>query len=120
MPAAAVRAFSRTLERVDFMITVQEDLHGGRGRPIQFFSDVLRGALVLGVAALDALVGDSVAEAIPALAQRGMLGDTVAKWIRDKSKDVLACFAEDNPHRALADLCREQLKEQTFQRADAI
>lgn len=47
MPAAAVRVFSRTLERVDFMIAVQEDLHGGRGQPIQFFSDVLRGALVL-------------------------------------------------------------------------
>jgi hypothetical protein len=60
-----------------------------RGRPPQILSDVLRGALVLGVSALDALVGDSVADSIPRLARRGMLGDVVAKWIKDNPRRFL-------------------------------
>ncbi len=119
MPAAPARAFTRTLERVGQLVELQSAITE-RGRPPQFLSDVLRGALVLGVAALDALVGDSVAESIPSLARRGMLGDVIAKWIKDEPKAVLATFAEEDPHQALAELCRKQLTDQTFQRADAI
>ena len=118
MPAD--RAFEKTLERVDGLIDLHPRIHGSRGRPAQYVSDILRGALVLGVAALDALVADSVAEAIPPLAKRGVLGETVAKWIKDESKAVLACFAEEEPHEALAKVCREQLTVQTFQRVEAI
>lgn len=74
----------------------------------------------MGVAALDAFVGDAITEAIPALATRGELGGVVAKWVRDEPEAFLACFAEEDPPKALAELCGGQLTEMTFQRAGVI
>lgn len=75
---------------------------------------------MLGLAALDSLVVDSIVEAVPLLARKGALGTTAAKWIKDEPETVLGCFAADDPGAALASLYREQLGSLTFQRADAI
>lgn len=75
---------------------------------------------MLTMAALDALVVDSVVEAVPALAQKGELGPKVGKWIRENADGVLACFAETEPSQALAEIVRGELGSQTFQRASAI
>ncbi|MGH7425133.1 MAG: hypothetical protein ACREJP_03085 [Candidatus Methylomirabilales bacterium] len=55
----AKKAFDRTLQRVDDLLDLHPVLHGTQGRPRQTVSDVLRGGLVLGLAALDALVVDT-------------------------------------------------------------
>ncbi len=120
MASAAKRSFDKTLDRVLGLLSLHEPLHGIQGRPRQYVSDILRSSLVLAVAALDALVVDSVSEAIPALAKRGALGPTVAKWARDDPERVVSFFAEADPHQALAELCRQQLGLQTFQRSNAI
>ncbi len=112
MASAAKRSFDKTLERVLGLLSLHEPLHGSRGRPRQHVSDILRSALVLAMAALDALVVDSVSEAVPALAKRSALGPTVAKWAKDEAERVVGFFAETDPHQALADLCREQLGRQ--------
>jgi hypothetical protein len=57
--------FDKTMRRVDGLLLLDPELHGVAGRPKQHVSDLLRGALVLSVAALDALVLDSVVAAIP-------------------------------------------------------
>lgn len=49
-------AFERTLERVEGVMALHRDLHDTAERPKQHVSDLLRGTLVLAVAALDAKV----------------------------------------------------------------
>jgi hypothetical protein len=85
--------------RVDGLIALHPIMHGSRGRPKRHVSDVLRGALVLALAALDSLVVDSVVEAVPALARKGSLGKAAAKRVKDESEAVLACFAAEDPAR---------------------
>lgn len=115
MAGGARRAFDATLDRVDGLLAIHATLHGTVGRPKRHVSDVVRGALVLGVAALDALVLASVVEAIPRLAKKGGLGPNASKWTKDQPDEVMACFGEADPHQALANLFKEQLGVQTFQ-----
>jgi len=83
MAARAKRAFNKTLVRVDGLLALHPVIHGTTGRPKRHVSDVLRGALVLAVAALDSLVVDSVVEAVPSLARKGALGKTAGKWVKE-------------------------------------
>jgi hypothetical protein len=120
MTAQAKRAFNKTLVRVDGLLALHPVIHGTTGRPKRHVSDILRGALVLAVAALDSLVVDSVVEAVPSLARKGALGKTAGKWLKEDPDAVLACFSETDPHAALSALYKSQLGQITFQRAAAI
>src|SRR5262245_3244289 len=72
MPAPSpYETFQKTIYRVVGLIRLHSELHGIQGRPKQHVSDVLRGALVLAVGALDALILESVLSAIPAAARGG-------------------------------------------------
>jgi hypothetical protein len=112
-------AFKRTIERVNGLLALVRQT-AKRGRPPQHASDVLRGALVLALAGLDALVLESIIDAIPALARHGMLGTNFEKWIGKEPRKALAAFAGDSPYAALQELGREELGIQTFQKAKAI
>lgn len=120
MASKAHRSFNKTMKRVDGLIALHPIIHGSPGRPAQHVSDLLRGALVLAMAGLDALVLDSIADVIPRLSRSGKLGPTVEKWVRDDPGAVLACFATTDANEALGTVCRERLGHQTFQRAAAI
>jgi hypothetical protein len=109
--------FGTAMHRVVGLIRLHSELHGVRGRPGQHVSDVLRGALVLGVGALDALILESVLSAIPAAARQRRLGPNVAKWIKDEPEAYLAALVEDDPVEAVAVLCRSQLGTMTFQKS---
>lgn len=106
--------------RVDGLLRLHPVLHGARGRPRQHTSDVLRGALVLSVAALDALVLDSVVAAIPRAVRDARLGPNVAKWVREEPEEFLALLPEANREQKLAELCRTKLGLITFQRSAMI
>lgn len=108
------------MERVDGLLLLHPTLHGAAGRPRQHVSDLLRGALVLSVAALDALVLDSVVAAIPRAVRDGRLGPNVAKWVKDDPEAFLALLPESNSAAKLAELCRERLGAITFQKAAMI
>jgi hypothetical protein len=112
--------FDKTMERVDGVLLLHPTLHGAAGRPRQHVSDLLRGALVLSVAALDALVLDSVVAAIPRAVRDGRLGPNVAKWVKDDPEAFLALLPESNSAAKLAELCRERLGAITFQKAAMI
>ena len=112
--------FEKTMRRVEGLLILHPELHGIRGRPAQHVSDVLRGALVLAVGALDALVLESVVEAVPAAARDGRLGSNVPKWIKEDPEAFLAALVEDDPVEALAVLCRAKLGALTFQRSAMI
>jgi hypothetical protein len=112
--------FEKSMRRVRGLLDLHPRLHGVRGRPAQHVSDVLRGALVLDVGALDALVLESVIAAIPAAADEGRLGPTVGKWVKDKPDAFLATLSQPAPKDALADLCRGELGQMTFQRSATI
>src|SRR6266700_1902889 len=118
--ASPQTVFDKTMRRVDGLLLLHPELHGVAGRPRQHVSDLLRGALVLSVAALDALVLDSVVAAIPRAVRDGRLGPNVAKWVREEPEAFLALLPTTNPGAKLADLCREQLGAITFQRAAMI
>jgi hypothetical protein len=116
----AIQTFERTMERCDALVGLHRRIQEsrGRGRPPQEMSDMLRGALVLAVAALDAVVLDSIVEAIPKLAMRGELGAEVAKKVTQV--ELLRCFGQADPHQALHDLCLTKYSAITFQKVEAI
>jgi hypothetical protein len=108
------------MARVEGMLALHEELHGHPGRPQRHVSDVLRGSLVLALAALDSLVVDSVVEGVGRISAAGALGKTAEKWAKDRPGDVLSCFGAADPHEALAQIAREELGAITFQRSEAI
>jgi hypothetical protein len=118
--ATPAEAFEKTMARVEGLLSLHPTLHGIAGRPRQHVSDVLRGALVLGVAALDALVLDSVTAAIPRAVRDGRLGPNVAKWVKEEPEAFLALLTEAEPGPKLGELCRAKLGQITFQRAAMI
>jgi hypothetical protein len=97
----AYRSFSKTMERVDALLALHPVLHGSRGRPAQHVADVLRGAHVLSVAALDAVVLGCITEALPELIRLGRQGPNVAKWLKEEPDKTLACFRPRTPTRRL-------------------
>lgn len=118
--ATPQEAFNITMRRVDGLLGLHPVLHGIAGRPKQHVSDVLRGALVLSVAALDALVLDSVIAAIPTAVRDDQLGPNVAKWVKEEPEAFLALLSDAEHGRKLAELCRGKLGQITFQRAATI
>ena len=114
------RSSTRRWDRVDGLLLLHPELHGAVGRPKQHVSDLLRGALVLGVAALDALVLESVVGAVPRAVRDGTLGPNVAKWIREDPDEFLAVLANADPETRMAELCRAKLGQIMFQRSAMI
>lgn len=112
--------FTSTMDRVDGVVGLHRTLHGKSGRPRQHVSDMLRGALVLSVGALDGLVLDSVIEVVTPAARAGRLGDAALKWVRDDPARVLLAFSAADPHEELGRLVREHLGQITFQRSKMI
>jgi hypothetical protein len=112
--------FEKTMDRVDGLLLLHPQIHGIRGRPAQHVSDVLRGALVLAVGALDALVLESVIAAVPAAAHAGRLGPTVANWVKQAPEAFIASLAEPDPIGAITALCRDNLGPMTFQKSAMI
>lgn len=108
------------MRRVRGVLALHPDLHGTRGRPRQHVSDVLRGALVLAVGALDGLVLEAVLETVPTLARKRGLGPNMAKWVREDPERFLGALASADAYEEIALIAREHLSPITFQRAQMI
>ena len=106
--------------RVEGLLLLHLKLSGFAGRQKRHGADVLRGALVLSIGALDALVLDSVVAAIPRAERDGALGRTVAKWVKEDAESSLTLLGDREPAGKVANLCRRRLGQPTFQRAAAI
>lgn len=103
------------------MVRIHSSLHGQAGRPQQHVSDILRGSLVLAVAALDALVSSSVAAQLPKLMRSGSIDDAMQKWIKANPDAVADSFASDDPVRAIATSLEERLLlKSSYQRVESI
>lgn len=63
---------------------------------------MLRGALLLAVAALDALVDDLVVEFLPKAILAGKQGGDIAKWVKEAPDQPLAALAAADPATSLA------------------
>jgi RiboL-PSP-HEPN len=111
--------FRRTMKRVEALLHLNRTLQG-RGRPPAEIHDLLRAAVVLALGALDALVADLIADAVPAAAKAGNIGDRVEGWVRERPRDFVSLLSHRDPHRALADLVRSRMANMTLQRAAAI
>jgi hypothetical protein len=116
----AKRPFEESMRRVRGVIELHPRLHGSRGRPHQHVSDVLRGALVLAVGALDGLVLEAALETIPTVAKVNGLGPNLSKWVREDPERFLAALASPSPHDALVAIAREHLSSMTLQRSQMI
>lgn len=117
----ALKSFRRTIRRVRALLELHPILHGTQGRPNQAVADVLRGALVLSLAALDAFVCDALLEAVPLLAKRkGALGANVTKWAKERPEQLVDSFAAPDPFEALVAICRNEIGSMTFQKSAAI
>jgi RiboL-PSP-HEPN len=115
----AAKGFDRTAARVHRLIDAHGVLHGGgRGRPRQQAADVLRGALVLIVAALDAFVIDAFVEAIPPLARSGRLGPAAHNLV--DAKGYLHVISSADPAEEFARIAALKFATKTFQKSGAI
>jgi len=118
--ATPYEVFNITMGRVDGLLGLHPVLHGIAGRPRQHVSDVMRGALVLSVAALDALVLDSVVAAIPTAVRDETLGPKVAKWVKEEPETFLGLLSDPEAAQKLSELCRVKLGQITFQKVAMI
>jgi hypothetical protein len=116
----AYENFERTIERANAVVALHEQLHGRRGRPAQNVSDLLRGALVLAVAALDGFVLEASVHAVPAAARQGLLGETANKWAKDSADQMVKALSEEDPAEAFAAVIRSHTEILTFQKAKMI
>jgi hypothetical protein len=118
--SAARLGFDATLDRVEGLLLLHRRLHGKRGKPPRHVSDLLRGALVLALAALDGLILETVIEAVPLLAKKSRAGQVTTKWIADFPDDILDGMAMPDPAVVLAKVARKKIGHTTFQKAIAI
>lgn len=116
----AKQPFEKSIRRVRGVLDLHPQIHGHRGHPRQHVSDVLRGALVLAVGALDGLVLEAVLESIPPVARANALGHTVSKWVKDDPEGFLLALASASPYDELVAIAREHLSSMTFQRSAMI
>ena len=103
------------------MVRLHESLHGRVGRPEQHVSDILRGSLVLVIAALDAVVSSGVASLLPDLIRTGAIGESIRKWIKANPDAVADSLMLDDPVAALASALEERLLlTSSFQRVEKV
>jgi hypothetical protein len=112
--------FEKTMGRVDALLLLDPHLRGVGGRSRRRASDMLRGAFVLSVSALDGLVLDSVVAAIPRAEQEGTLDRTIATWAKADAEAFLALLGDREPGEKVAELCRRKLGQPALHRAAAI
>ncbi len=108
------------MRRVRGVLALHPSLHGTRGRPRQHVSDVLRGALVLAVGALDGLVLEASIEAVAPVAEAEGLGASYAKWVKDDPAAFWDALTRLDPPSAIAEVGRARLSTTTFQRSQMI
>lgn len=115
----ARHGFERAALRVVRLIEAHGTLHGGgQGRPAQQAADVLRGAVVLAAAAVDAYVIDAFVEALPPVAKKGGLGLQAPDLMDGKA--WLHAITTGDPTEHLASVARQKFATKTFQRASSI
>lgn len=119
--ARPIHAFRRNIDRARGLLRVHQSLHGKRGKPKREVSDVLRGALTLTLAALDAHCTDSIARAIPPLARAGRLGKKVTDFVREQPNAAVKALADADPAQRLAGaIDKAKLEWSTHMRPSAI
>ena len=117
---APLEVFNTAMGRVEGLLLLHPEMRGLAGRRKRHVADMLRGGLVLSVAALDALVLDSVVAAIPRAEKEGTLERTIARWAKADAESFLALLGDREPGKKVAELCRRRLGQPTFHRAEAI
>ena len=88
--------FRRSLERAFGLVELNRKL-SARGRPPRELQDVLRGAVVLGLGSLDAMVADVIVQAVPSASRKGKLGKRVQGWVKSDPDAFLDLFAKADP-----------------------
>lgn len=115
-----VRAvFERSYSRSEKLLELHRALHGQRGRPSRLVSDVVRSALLLSAASLDALLNSSLQIAAPEALRTGKLGPLAYTWAQKHDGLVDALGQSDPPH-FLRRVVAEKLSNVTLQRPAAI
>jgi hypothetical protein len=119
--ASAEQAFNASIKRARAMVRLHEKVHGKQGRPPQHVADILRGALVLSIAALDALVSASVAGLLPQLIKTNAIDPALERWIKANPDVVVECLASTDPVQALTQALDEKmLLTSSYQRVERI
>lgn len=106
--------FDRTIARAEAIISLHKATYAVQGRPPQKWSDVLRGALMLAVAALDALVDDLLVECLPRAILAGKQGAKVNDWIKEHPHKALAALADPAPPAILTKWVADRHEKDSF------
>lgn len=113
------RVFERSHQRSETLLDLHRRLHGQRGRPARIVSDVVRSALVLSAASLDALVNSALSRSAPEALRQSVLGESAYSWASKHEGIVIALTAPDPP-AFIERVVQEKLANTTLQNPEAI
>jgi len=121
---AAIDTFTETIERASHLINIHEQLHS-RGKPPKHYSDILRAAVVLAVAAMDGYFHDLIADNVTKLAKRRKGKNLPGKLVEVIKKEathekLLEILHQKRPKRHIHTIIKKHLSDRTFQDAGKI
>ena len=113
------RVFERSHRRSESLLELHRLLHGKQGRPSRIVSDVVRSALLLSSASLDALVNSALSESAPEALRLGRLGDSAKSWAA-KHEGIVSALADPDPPAFIRRVVQEKLANTNLQNPEAI
>lgn len=125
MPSKSLAKFKKTIARCEALVESYKTLHtqsqadGKTPAP----KDILRGAVVLSVAALDAYITDVFAEKLVAYLKKYTPSNSLVSLLRDAgldTKEALRLITMERPYRRISNLIRQHYQSFTTQRFDVI
>lgn len=120
MPSNAYAKFHKTARRCDTLVTAYNTLHAaGNDAP----KDIVRGAVVLAVAALDAYVTDVFVEKLATYLKRHRPGDQLIELLYKAgldTREALHLLTNQRPYRRIRNLVRTYYATYTTQKFNVI
>lgn len=125
MSSKSYKKFQKTINRCESLIDSYEELYSAnlKGEDTPAPKDIVRGAVVLAVAALDAYVTDVFAEKLVAYLKTHGPNDKIISLLADAGLDTeeaLQLLTMDRPYRRINTLIRHHYSNYTTQQFDVI
>lgn len=125
MPSKAHEKFSKTIKRCKTLINSYETLHklNSKNSEIPAPKDIVRGAVILAVSALDAYVTDVFSEKLVPYLKRYKADDSLINLLANAgldTKEALILISMDRPYRRIRTLIQKYYNTYTTQRFKVI
>lgn len=126
MASNAFAKFHKTVRRCDTLVDAYTTIHGLNAADANVPSapkDIIRGAVVLAVAALDAYVTDVFVEKLATYLKKHRADESLVALLLDAgldTREALSLLTMERPYRRISNLVRSHYSQYTTQRFDVI